>query len=85
MEPNFEDGDYILVNEISYRFSDPARGDVVIFRYPLDSSQFFIKRIIGLPSETVDIKNNAVKIYNKDKPDGFILNEKYLAERWSQR
>lgn len=79
MEPNFEDGDYILVNEISYRFGNPERGDVVIFRYPLDQSQFFIKRIIGLPSETVAIKDNTVTIYNKDKPGGFVLGESYLA------
>src|SRR3989338_3846297 len=57
MEPNFEDGDYLLVNEISYRFSMPERGDVIVFRYPLDPSQFFIKRIIGLPDETIEVKN----------------------------
>ncbi len=79
MEPNFEDGDYLLVNEISYRFSVPARGDVVVFRYPQDPSQFFIKRIIGLPGETVAIKDNTVTIYNKDKPEGFVLGESYLA------
>lgn len=79
MEPNFEDGDYLLVDEISYRFSVPERGDVVIFRYPLDQSQFFIKRIIGLPNETVEIKNNTVIVYNKDKPEGEILDESYLA------
>ena len=79
MEPNFEDGDYLLVNEISYRFSAPERGDVVIFRYPLDPSQFFIKRIIGLPDETVEIKDNTVTVYNKDKPEGFVLDESYLA------
>lgn len=79
MEPNFEDGDYLLVDELSYRFSTPDRGDVIIFRYPMDPSQFFIKRIIGLPSETVSIKDNAVTIYNKDKPEGFVLDESYLA------
>lgn len=79
MEPNFEDGDYLLVDELSYRFAMPERGDVVIFRYPLDPSQFFIKRIIGLPNETVAIKDNTVTIYNKDKPGGFVLGESYLA------
>jgi len=79
MEPNFEDGDYILVNEISYRFSSPQRGDVIIFRYPLDQSQFFIKRIIGLPDETVAVKDNKVTIYNKKTPEGFVLDETYLA------
>ena len=78
MEPNFEDGDYLLVDELSYRFSEPVRGDVIIFRYPGDTSQFFIKRIIGLPGETVEIKNNEVMIYNIDDPDGVVLSEEYL-------
>ena len=80
MEPNFEDGDYLLVDELSYRFSAPERGDVIIFRYPIDPSQFFIKRIIGLPGETVSIKDNTVTIYNEDKPKGFVLGESYLAD-----
>lgn len=79
MEANFEDGDYLLVDELSYRFSEPARGDVIIFRYPGDNSQFFIKRIIGLPGETIEIKNNEVMIYNIDHPDGFVLSEEYLS------
>ncbi len=75
MEPTFEDGNYILIDEISYRFHEPKRGDIIIFRFPHDKSQFFIKRIIGLPDETLEIKDNKIIIYNKDKTDGFILDE----------
>ena len=78
MEPNFEDGDYLLVDEISYRFSEPERGDVVVFRYPEDRSQFFIKRIIGLPDETIEVKNNKVIVYNAKNPGGVALVENYL-------
>src|SRR3989344_3826175 len=78
MEPNFEDGDYLLIDEISYRFSEPARGDVIIFHYPEDRSQFFIKRIVGLPNETIEIKSNKVIIYNVDDSDGHVLIESYL-------
>ena len=78
MEETFGDGDYILIDEISYRFRDPQRGEVVVFRFPEDQSQFFIKRIIGLPEETVEIKSDKVIIYNKQHPSGFVLNEPYL-------
>jgi signal peptidase I len=78
MESNFEDGDYIFVNELAYEVGTVHRGDVVIFRYPLDQSQFFIKRVIGLPGETVDIKDNKVTIYNAQHPEGVVLNEPYL-------
>ena len=66
MEPNFWDGEYLVINEITYRFEKPERGDVIIFRYPLDPSQFFIKRIIGLPGETVKIKDGKVIIYSEE-------------------
>ena len=78
MEPNFYDGDYLIVNEIGYRFDDPKRGDVIIFHYPNDPQQFFIKRIIGLPGEKVIIENNGITIYNKERPDGFALGEFYI-------
>ena len=79
MEENFQDGDYLLIDEISYRLGEPKRGDVVVFRYPQNQSQFFIKRIIGLPGETVEIKNNTVRIYNGEFPEGFVVKEDYLS------
>ncbi|HZZ99304.1 MAG TPA: signal peptidase I [Candidatus Paceibacterota bacterium] len=78
METTFQDGDYIFANELTYEIGNPERGDVVVFHYPLDPSQFFIKRIIGLPGETVEIKNNQVIIYNQQHPEGFVLDEPYL-------
>ena len=55
MEPNFQDNQYLIIDEITYRFRAPARGEICVFRYPNDPSQFFIKRIIGLPGETVTV------------------------------
>lgn len=75
MKPNFLNGQYLIIDEISYRFSPPQRGDVVVFRYPGDPSQFYIKRIIGLPGESVEIKDNQVIIKNQANPNGFVLNE----------
>ena len=66
MEPNFLDGDYLIIDEISYRFETPQRGEVVIFRYPLDKTQFFIKRIIGLPNENIKVQNGKVFINEKE-------------------
>lgn len=65
MEPNFKNGDYLIVDEISYRFQNPQRGEVIVFKYPNDPSQRYIKRIIGLPGETIKIENNEVIINNK--------------------
>lgn len=81
MEPTLEDGDYLIINEISYRFSEPQRGDVVIFRFPNDPRQFFIKRIIALPGETIEIRNNRVVIFNKENPRGLFLDESAYLER----
>ena len=70
MVPTFENGEYLIVDEISYILGEPSRGDVVIFRYPNDTKKFFIKRIIGLPGETVDVNGNEVTIYNKENEEG---------------
>jgi signal peptidase I len=80
MAATFENGDYLIIEEISYRFSKPARGDVIVFRFPEDPSQFFIKRIVALPEETVRISSGEVVIVNKENPAGFVLDEPYLTE-----
>ena len=76
MSPNFESGDYLIVDEISYRFSDLQRGDVIVFDFPKDISQRFIKRVIGLPGETVQVQSGKVEITKDGQTT--ILNEKYL-------
>lgn len=75
MEPNFFDQEYLIIDELSYRFHQPQRGDIVVFRYPNDPKQFFIKRVIGLPGETVDIAGGQVKIFNTKDPNGVLLDE----------
>ena len=78
MFPTFEDGQYLVVDEISYRLENPKRDEVIIFRYPGDPSKFFIKRIIGLPNETVDIKGSTVTIKNKNNKEGLKLDQPYV-------
>jgi signal peptidase I len=78
MEPNFSNGQYLIIDELSYRFGDPQRGDVIVLHYPNNEKEYFIKRIIGLPGETVQIDNGSVTIFNKEYPQGTTLNESYL-------
>ena len=78
MDPTFETGDYLIVDEISYRFTTPTRGSVLIFKYPIDPKKSFIKRVIGLPNETVTIANGEIMIINTLNPLGFVLDEPYL-------
>lgn len=81
MDDTFANGQYLIVDELSYQFKDPERGDVVIFHYPLDTKKYFIKRIIGLPGETVEIKNSIVTICKPDcqtDKNKFTLDEPYV-------
>lgn len=72
MEPNFSNGDYLLVDEITYKFKSPVRGEVIVFRNPRNESEFYIKRVIGLPNEKVDIKNNKVFINGVELKEGYL-------------
>ncbi len=78
MAETFHTGEYLIVDQVSYYFHKPERGDVIIFRYPKDPDKFFIKRVIGLPGDTVKIEDTTVTIYNETTPAGFVLNEPYI-------
>lgn len=78
MSPNFSNGDYVLVDELTYHLRGPERGEVVVFHDPQDYSTYFIKRVIGLPGERVTIKNDTITVYNAADPKGLALDETYL-------
>ncbi len=78
MFPTFHNGDYLIIDELSYRLGNPARYDVVVFKYPGDTSKYFIKRIIGLPQETIMVDGNEVTIINSENPDGFQVDQSYV-------
>jgi signal peptidase I len=83
MVPTFTDGEYLIVDELSYRIGTPERGDVVVFHYPLDKSKYFIKRIIALPNEAIEINDHTVTIKNAEHKDGFVLDEPYVKNQAS--
>ena len=81
MDDTFANGQYLIVDEMTYHFRSPMRGEVAIFHYPLDITKYFIKRIIGLPGETVEIKNDVVTICKPDcqtDKNKFALDEPYV-------
>lgn len=77
MEPNFHSGDYLIVDEITYRFRAPHRGEVIVFRYPKNPSDKFIKRVIGLPGEKVEFKGGQLIITDQSGKK-IVLKEDYL-------
>ena len=78
MEPNFHDGDYLIIERVSYYLHNPERGDAVILAAPQEQNGFLIKRVIGLPNERIVIKRGHVYIFNQDHPQGIRLSEDYL-------
>lgn len=82
MVPTFQDQNYLIVDEISYRLEKPKRGDVVIFHPPGQGKGiYYIKRVIGLPGETIKINGSTVTISNAENKDGFVLDEPYVKNK----
>jgi len=98
MEPNFRDGEYLIVNEFGYKSTDTSiagkpilsispfltlkRGEPVVFRSPRHEGQYLIKRVVGLPGETIEIRKSEILIRDGGHPDGFVLDEgSYLGDR----
>ncbi len=78
MDPTFSTGQFLIVDRVTYRFEEPHRGDVIVFEYPNNPSVYYIKRIIGLPGETVEVRGGEVFVMNTLHPDGLKLDEPYV-------
>jgi signal peptidase I len=78
MYPQFHDKDYLLVDKLSYRLHEPERGDIIVFKYPKDPSVNYVKRIIGLPGETIRIEDSKVVVINEKHPQGIAISEPYV-------
>lgn len=72
MEPTLQTGEYVIINRLSYKFGSPQRGDIIVFHFPRDPREEYIKRVIGLPGDQVEVKNGTVYI------NGQALDESYL-------
>jgi signal peptidase I len=80
MVPTFADKNYLIIDELTYHFRSPERGEVIVFHPPgQPKGIYYIKRVIGLPNETISIDGGTVTIINKDHPNGFILTEPYIS------
>lgn len=80
MVPNFHNKDYLIIDRLTYRKNAPQRGDIVVIKYPKDNRQYFIKRIIGLPDETLKLEAGKVIVINSDSSQDFELKESYLPQ-----
>ncbi|MCI0394463.1 MAG: signal peptidase I [Chloroflexi bacterium] len=72
MLPTLEEGEYIIINKLSYAFDEPQRGDIIVLRFPNDRSRDFIKRVIGLPGDVIEVSDKEVRV------NGVVLNEPYI-------
>jgi len=80
MEPNYYEKDYLIIDELSYRFREPQRGEVIVFEAPVNNRDYYLKRILGLPGERIKIEDSKVIVYNDEHPQGVVVEEFYLDE-----
>ncbi len=76
MDPTFINGDYLIVDKLSYEIGNPKRNSVVVFKFPTETSRNLIKRIIGLPGDTVTMNDKVITITNTENPEGFTLDQR---------
>ncbi len=82
MEPTLHDGEFILVNKLAYRFGSPQRGDIIVFRYPRDPKQDYIKRVIGLPGDRVRVDNGMVYINDQPIEEPYVASAPRYQNEW---
>lgn len=80
MEPTFYEKEYLIIDELTYRFREPIRGEVIVFHAPVGEKDFYLKRIVGLPGERIKIEDNKVIVYSEEFPQGTVVDEGYLVE-----
>ncbi len=82
MRPTLEDGEFVLVNRLAYRFDKPVRGDIVVFHFPLDPGQDLIKRVIGLPGDEIRVEGGVVHVNDEPLNEPYIASPPIYAGRW---
>jgi signal peptidase I len=82
MRPTLQNGEFILVNKLAYRIGHPSRGDIVVFRFPLDPSQDLIKRVIGLPGDHVAVRGGSLYLNGKAVPEAYIAAAPEYSGQW---
>lgn len=83
MNPTLQNGEYILVNRLAYKTGEPERGDIIVFSYPADEGQDLIKRVIGLPGETVKISDGIVTINDQELQEPYIAQDPMYYGEWT--
>ena len=80
MEPTFNENEYLIIDELSYRLREPVRGEIIVFKYLDIQKDYFLKRIIGLPGERVKVADGKITVYNAQHPEGVVVDENYLPD-----